>query len=71
MKKLISMLTAALFAVPFMVSAHPGHGEEDPQSLLHWLKNPEHSIPLVLAIAAIAYLVVRLNRNRQSKASRK
>lgn len=67
MKKLFSILTAIFFAIPFIVSAHPGHGDEDPASLLHWLKNPEHSIPLVLAIAAIAYLVVRFNKNRQSK----
>ncbi|MBP3193745.1 hypothetical protein [Natronogracilivirga saccharolytica] len=37
------------------VQAHPGHGESDGHSLLHYITEPVHAIPL---LGSLAFLVV-------------
>ncbi|MBL7846027.1 MAG: hypothetical protein JNL40_01065 [Cyclobacteriaceae bacterium] len=65
MKKILSLLLA-VSTVP--VFAHPGHGTQNPLSPGHYIANPEHSIPLTLAIGAAVVLTVwLLNRQRASK----
>ena len=47
--------------------AHPGHGVTDDQSVVHYVAEPVHSLPLVLLGAACAagWLVFRTVRRRQ------
>jgi MYXO-CTERM domain-containing protein len=49
-----------------IVLAHPGHGATEPASWLHYFTEPEHVIPLALALAAIvAIAVLRRRATRQ------
>jgi hypothetical protein len=55
----ILMLASAIL-LPQAVLAHEGHGHENPLSPGHYIANPEHFIPLALAVAAVvAFVVVR------------
>lgn len=65
MKKILSLLLV-VSTVPLY--AHPGHGTHNPLSPGHYIANPEHSIPLTLAIGASVVLVLWLvNRRRAAK----
>ncbi|HRJ30681.1 MAG TPA: hypothetical protein PLV21_01175 [Cyclobacteriaceae bacterium] len=59
MKSIRSILLAVAAALPFVSLAHEGHGHEHPWSPGHFLANPEHSIPLVLAVALVTAFVVK------------
>lgn len=50
-------LLLALTATASSVWAHPGHGTGNPLSPGHYVGNPEHSIPITLAIATGIILV--------------
>jgi hypothetical protein len=45
--------------------AHPGHGDTEPDSWLHYLTEPVHVIGLVAAIAIVAVAVIGLRAFRQ------
>jgi hypothetical protein len=47
--------------------AHPGHGVTDDQSVVHYIVEPVHSLPLILLGAACAagWLVFRAVRHRR------
>ena len=47
--------------------AHPGHGVTDDQSVVHYVAEPVHSLPLILLGAACAagWLVLRAVRRRR------
>ncbi len=59
MKSLRSLLLTIASVLPLITMAHEGHGHEHPWSPGHFLANPEHSIPLVLAITLVTAFVVR------------
>ncbi|MFN3840803.1 MAG: hypothetical protein ACK4RF_08850 [Cyclobacteriaceae bacterium] len=59
MKSIRVILLGVSAVMPFASWAHEGHGHEHPWSPGHFLANPEHSIPLALAVALITALVVR------------
>lgn len=62
MKKIIALIMATA-ALPAL--AHPGHGSQNPLSPGHYVSNPEHSIPITLAIAAAVVLITWLASRRQ------
>ncbi|MBL7852116.1 MAG: hypothetical protein JNN04_14535 [Cyclobacteriaceae bacterium] len=66
MKKIASLL---LVAVSLPVFAHPGHGTQNPLSPGHYVANPEHAIPLTLAIGA-AIVLATWFMTRRSRSSR-
>jgi hypothetical protein len=43
MKKWLLLLAAL---VPFIASAHDGHGIFDASNILHYIATPEHALPL-------------------------
>lgn len=59
MKSLSSILLAASASLPMVTLAHEGHGHENPWTPGHFLANPEHSIPLALAIGLVTVFIVR------------
>lgn len=63
MKKLITLIPLASSLSAF---AHPGHGTQNPLSPGHYIANPEHSIPITLAIGTAVVLVTWL-ANRRSQ----
>jgi len=66
MKKVAAILLA-MASVPAF--AHPGHGSHSPLSPGHYVSNPEHSLPLTLAIGAAVVLVMWLT-HRSPRSSR-
>ncbi len=62
MKKIITLVLASA-ALPAL--AHPGHGSQNPLSPGHYVSNPEHSIPITLAVAAAVVLITWLASRRQ------
>lgn len=63
MKKLITLIP---MASALSAMAHPGHGTQNPLSPGHYIANPEHSIPITLAIGTAIVLVTWL-ANRRSQ----
>lgn len=66
MKKIAALI---LLVASAPALAHPGHGTQNPLSPGHYVANPEHSIPLTLAIGTAVVLVLWLI-NRRQRASR-
>ena len=62
----VALILASLLAAPSVASAHPGHGALDPRgtSLLHWLGEPEHALPLagLAALCAVLWGLAALAR---------
>ncbi|MFM8914332.1 MAG: hypothetical protein ACKOE6_15655 [Flammeovirgaceae bacterium] len=61
----MNMIKKAIFTLgavvaPSILWAHAGHGHDNPLSPGHYVTNPEHSVQLVLIVAAsvaIAWLI--------------
>lgn len=62
MKKIAALL---LLAASAPALAHPGHGTQNPLSPGHYVSNPEHSIPLTLAIGTAVVVAMWLMYRRQ------
>ena len=56
MKTFKYILLAGVTFSPFALFAHAGHGHEDPMGPGHYLGNPEHALPLALAVTLIVVL---------------
>lgn len=68
MRTTYKILIALMTLFPFAGLAHPGHGHGNPLSPDHYFGNPEHSIPITLAIAAVvAYTVWRRKKQKVNK----
>ncbi len=69
MKKFV--FTLAGFATALKSMAHAGHGNDNPLSPDHYMKNPEHAIPITLAFVAcivgIAWASYRLQHRFNKK----
>ena len=61
----VALTLASLLAIPTAASAHPGHGlDPSGSSLLHWLGEPEHAVPL-LGLAALCAVLRGLTALRR------
>ena len=57
MKKLITTLSLAALFMPLISQAHPGHGDSDGYTIIHYFREPVHAvIPLVVFIVILAYI---------------
>ena len=57
----IAFALGSLLSLPGAALAHPGHGiDPSGTSLLHWLAEPEHALPL-LGVAGLAALLFGLS----------
>jgi hydrogenase/urease accessory protein HupE len=71
MKKMYHLLASLVFlAAPATVLAHPGHGETEGFSVIHYFTEPVHAVVTILAIAAVITLVgyARRRQSRDKKA---
>ena len=72
MKAIKSIVLGAAVFSPLAVLAHEGHGHENPLSPGHYLSNPEHAIPLALALAVVVFFAGRkIFQSRTKKEERK
>ena len=65
MSSRVALTLASLLAIPTAASAHPGHGfDPSASSLLHWLGEPEHTLPLlgITALCAVLWGMAALSR---------
>lgn len=67
MKNLLA--TVLIIASSINAFAHEGHGSETSLSPKHYLVNPEHLLPVLLAIGVVAILGIWY-RSRRSKTLR-
>lgn len=68
MKKLLSFFILPALLLPFSVMAHPGHGDSDGYTIIHYFREPVHAvIPLVFFIALIAYIHMLEQRSRKKQ----
>lgn len=65
MKKLVSLLVTLLATVA--VFAHEGHGHTEGFTIKHYFTEPEHVIPIVVAVALAIVLVARFRRTTAKK----
>lgn len=66
MKKL--WLPLAFIASPFILLAHPGHGEHDGgYTITHYFTEPVHFIPIavVMSIAIVSFYIKERKTNRK------
>jgi hydrogenase/urease accessory protein HupE len=69
MKKSITFLSMLLVTAGAI--AHPGHGHGNPLSPGHYVTNPEHAIPLTLAIATGVILITWLANRLEKRFNKK
>ena len=65
MKKLLSLLV--LLAATVTAFAHEGHGHTDGYTIKHYLPEPEHVIPIVIAAALAIVLVAHFRKSMEKK----
>lgn len=54
-----------LITTPFLSSAHPGHGETDGYSIIHYFVEPMHAVVTFGALAA-ALAYIRYSRKKKA-----
>jgi hypothetical protein len=52
--------------MPFTLRAHPGHGETEGFSIIHYLTEPMHAFITIGAVVAL-YAVIRYLRSKREK----
>lgn len=62
MKQLLALIAVSL---PGLVMAHPGHGHDDGWSIVHYIFNYEHAIPLAFAVIVAIILFSRVKVARK------
>jgi len=68
MKKISSILKTGIFILaPFAGMAHPGHGETEGFSIIHYFTEPVHATVSVLLIAGTILTVSYIRRKRSGE----
>lgn len=62
MKKIIAIAAVLL---PLITLAHPGHGETDGYTIIHYFTEPQHAIITLGILAATVVYIVRERRKKQ------
>jgi hydrogenase/urease accessory protein HupE len=65
MKKIFATMSG-LAAAPVLF-AHPGHGETEGFTIIHYFTEPTHAVVTVLAVAAVIGLYQYLRRRETGK----
>ena len=63
MKKITAIL-AILF--PVLTWAHPGHGDTDGYTIIHYFSEPQHAIITLGVLVAVSVYIVRERRKNRS-----
>lgn len=68
MFKFIKMLLVVLTALsPVTIFAHPGHGNHNAQSILHYIATPTHLLPLILVVGFVVFILVKRSLNKSEQ----
>jgi len=63
MKKLTAFLT---LLIPALTWAHPGHGDTDGYTIIHYFSEPQHAIITLGVLAAVTVYIMRERRQNRS-----
>lgn len=63
MKKLATSLALLL---PVLIWAHPGHGDTDGYTIIHYFSEPQHAIITLGVLAAVSVYIIRERRKSKS-----
>lgn len=63
MKKVIVALAVLLPAISW---AHPGHGDTDGYTIIHYFTEPQHAVITLGVLAAVTVYIVRERRKTKS-----
>lgn len=65
MKKFLnSVLVLLMLFLPLTGWAHPGHGESDGFTLIHYFREPLHAVASLGMLAVLTVYLIRWNRNK-------
>lgn len=64
MKKMIASLATL---TPLLALAHPGHGDTDGYTIIHYFTTPQHVLVTLAAIAVTAVFVAWEKRRKQKE----
>lgn len=67
MKKYIAVLSLLILCLPLFTQAHPGHGDTDGYTIIHYIVEPVHALVWVPAITAIACIIRYITRYDNKK----
>ena len=65
MKKNVFFLSFILLCMPFISLAHPGHGETDGYTIIHYFVEPMHAVFTYGVLIASVVYIYHLRRNKQ------
>jgi len=65
MKKIALALLFAVLATPVISLAHPGHGETDGYSIIHYFIEPVHAV-VTIGVVAVAFAYMKYSRRKES-----
>jgi len=63
MKKVISSLAAF---TPLLALAHPGHGESEGYTIIHYFTEPQHAL-VTLGVVAVTGVFIAWEKRRKQK----
>lgn len=68
MKKLLnSALVLLMMSLPLTGWAHPGHGESDGFTLIHYFREPLHAVVSLGILATLFVYFIRWSRNKSQQ----
>lgn len=62
MKKIIATVAVLL---PLITLAHPGHGETEGYTIIHYFTEPQHALITLGILAAVVVYIARERRKKQ------
>ncbi|MEP7111124.1 MAG: hypothetical protein ABI760_24215 [Ferruginibacter sp.] len=65
MKIITAILGLLVLSLPLICLAHPGHGETDGFTIIHYFKEPVHVSVFLVALTGTVFFIRYLFRNRQ------
>jgi hypothetical protein len=66
MKKVLSTLSFFILCMPFISSAHPGHGDTDGYTITHYFTEPVHVAIALGSLAAVAVFIRQMRKSKQA-----
>lgn len=65
MKKILAVLSFLIAGAPFISFAHPGHGDTDGYTIIHYFKEPVHAVIAMGVLAAAAVYLRQVRKNKE------
>lgn len=60
------LMAAIALTIPFSVMAHPGHGETEGFTIIHYFAEPVHATLTAVLLAGVIFSAYKLSAKRSS-----